>query len=172
MPEVKEQSYLDRIMQTEPIGYEVSAEWCEQNITLVEGEGKFAGVVFNTPSAVRLDFDNESYLKSHIFTVRAIEARKVKTLIQLLEQGEGSADLAHVSRLLMRVAQHQNEGQKDPAMPVKGEKIHFVTAYATKDGEHVLDENGERVLNVKAFTIPPAVEKRLKLSFGKKSISE
>lgn len=107
----------------------------------------------------------DNYSHSILVNLKAVEARKLKSVIEAFGDAEEIAiekmnNLTFVHEIIVR------EGQTAPELPAPNEPVTVGLDWAkTKEGDFYLDQFEQKVLNVTFMKVTPA-EKAAKFSFS------
>jgi hypothetical protein len=132
-----------------------------KNFKIINEEGRNTLKVRNVVryNEKRIADVSEAYSHSYIINYEAIEQRKLNDVLSVVK-GKDSVAAESLNNLLFAHVVHVNKGQKEPSLPMKGEKVRVLLAYALdKEGQLVFgkDSNGEitedLVLNVRDYQV-------------------
>lgn len=161
-------------------GITITKSMIEEQYKILNSEGKYTGVkVASTPKRAwinpALASASANYSHSYLINLKAVEARNVDRLIDTFGDEE-EVDLGEFNGIPvvfeMIVNANPETGEVDePVLPARNEEVTLMLQYArTKDGELVLDQNDQQILNVVDMRINPA-KKAKNFSFGRNNMT-
>ena len=138
----------------------------KRDYKIVGSEGKYELEVVGNAAKPwvnpNLAKSNKDYKHSYIVNYKCVELRKAKSLIAAFG-GEDKMPLSEFNfGLTKEVIVHH--GANEPELPISGETVIVDLVFAKdKEGKFQLDQNGEKILNVRSMRIKPAIAAQ---SFG------
>ena len=147
--------------QFKATGIMISRAKFENDYSIIDKEGVIKGIKAsgqNNPwYNENLGNVNDDYDRTILVNLKAIEARKVASVLALFE-GREEIDLGELSKLTYVHQINLNKDQETPRLPIRDQEVTLQFYYATdKEGNEVADMNGEQIFNSAQLQVPEPI---------------